>query len=216
MTGTGAAVRAWTAPGPCETPVPGARARVDGKQDALDAAGRSPGDVVIAEWAVHDDDNEVVRSTCVTLVVMTRLRECGTGAGRCRQISAGWLDAAAPSCDVSARVWRCGVAAVPRRRWHEAAWSSLRSGPPTDWDHMAAQSRIGEAGWTGIAGVSLICASLCPTERQQRAQRRNERHSRQTGRAASLPTPMSTMPSHALRSSQGHDVCSIVRRADHE
>ncbi|MEA2671321.1 MAG: hypothetical protein QOG45_1541, partial [Chloroflexota bacterium] len=161
MTGTGAAVRAQTAPGPCETPVPGARALVDGKQDALDAAGRSPGDVVVAEWAVHDDDNEVVRSTCVTLVVMTRLRECGTGAGRCRQISAGWLGAAAPSCDVSARAWRRGVVAVPRRRWHEGAWSSLQSRPRTDWDHMTAQSRIAEAGWTGMVAVSLICAILC-------------------------------------------------------
>jgi hypothetical protein len=55
MAGTGAAVRARTAPGPGETPVPGARARVDGKQDGLDGAGRFPGGVVVAEWTVHDE-----------------------------------------------------------------------------------------------------------------------------------------------------------------
>jgi hypothetical protein len=53
MAGAGAAVRASMPAGPGDAPVPGAWPCVDGEQDGVDAAGRAPGDAVVAEGTVH-------------------------------------------------------------------------------------------------------------------------------------------------------------------
>jgi hypothetical protein len=92
---------------------------------------------------------------------VTRLRGCGRGAGRCWQNQRG----AARRCSsfvrrlssrLASRRCRRSSAAMARR-----SLVSLRSGPPTDRDHMAAQSRSGVTGCAGMVAVSLICAILC-------------------------------------------------------
>ncbi len=72
LAGAGAAVRASTPTGPGDAPVPGAWSFMDGEENGVDAAGRAPGDAVVAEGAVH---RSVLRARSPVVTVMWVLSE---------------------------------------------------------------------------------------------------------------------------------------------
>jgi hypothetical protein len=160
MAGAGAAARAWTAPGPGEAPVPGARARVDGKQDGLDGAGRSPRDVVVAEWTVHDDERRWPAPCVGRRRSLDSEKAKGSGPRVCQSAQVGSTVQPLPATSQLA----FGLAALsPFLGGDGTKELGLHCGQalPQSRGHTAAQSRSGEARCAGMVAASLICATLC-------------------------------------------------------